>query len=210
MNHVLPPQYLRLFQSLQDKAPTVDYEDIELIFRQEFNGRTPHEVSPLSSPLSLSFSFSFSFLPLFSFIVQVFARFDPEPIASASIAQVHRAWLSDGTPVAVKVQKPYIRPQMKWDLLCYRVLVWCLDYAFDLPMYWTGLRLSFPCVVTEQVDNICETLTAESNFLIEAQNTKRVAVSGSWLINTYIRSENLRTTTHTSHTLLTSTARSVC
>ena len=68
----------------------------------------------------------------------MYATFDPVPIASASIAQVHRAWLEDGRAVAVKVQKPYIRPQMKWDLLCYRVLVWCLEKAFDLPMYWTG------------------------------------------------------------------------
>ena len=69
----------------------------------------------------------------------MFAKFDPEPVASASIAQVHKAWLSDGTQVAVKVQKPYIRPQMFWDLLCYRMIVWCLDRAFSLPMYWTGL-----------------------------------------------------------------------
>ena len=111
--------------------------------------------------------------------------------------QVHRAWLADGTPVAVKVQKPYIRAQMHWDLFCYRALVWCLDRAFELPMYWTGVMqfslfwdscapaptmLESPscCDIRSHtivaVDSICDTLTAEANFLTEAQNTKRAKV----------------------------------
>ena len=47
--------------------------------------------------------------------------------------------LEDGTQVAVKVQKPSIRDQMPWDLLCYRVMVYAFDYLFELPMYWTGM-----------------------------------------------------------------------
>lgn len=40
--------------------------------------------------------------------------------------------------MAVKVQKPSIRDQMPWDLLCYRIMVFAFDHLFDLPMYWTG------------------------------------------------------------------------
>ena len=57
----------------------------------------------------------------------VFDTFSPEPLASASIAQVHKATLKpgvggheDGLVVAVKVQKPAIEKQMEWDLFSYR------------------------------------------------------------------------------------------
>ncbi|MGD8585132.1 MAG: AarF/UbiB family protein [Chloroflexota bacterium] len=46
----------------------------------------------------------------------LFASFEPEPFAAASTAQVHRATLDGGLPVAVKVQRPHIRQQMKADL----------------------------------------------------------------------------------------------
>ncbi|MEI7969477.1 MAG: AarF/UbiB family protein [Betaproteobacteria bacterium] len=47
---------------------------------------------------------------------QVFADFDPVPFASASIAQVYRARLADGTPVVLKVRRPGIRPRIEADL----------------------------------------------------------------------------------------------
>ena len=47
---------------------------------------------------------------------ELYATFDPQPFAAASTAQVHRATLHDGTPVAVKVQRPYIAKQMKADI----------------------------------------------------------------------------------------------
>ena len=56
----------------------------------------------------------------------LFVEFSHEPLASASIAQVHRARLPpgpgeiEGKIVAVKVQKPAISKQMDWDLASYR------------------------------------------------------------------------------------------
>ncbi len=57
----------------------------------------------------------------------VFSTFSHEPLASASIAQVHKATLKhrvggmeEGHVVAVKVQKPAIEKQMEWDLFSYR------------------------------------------------------------------------------------------
>src|SRR5207247_2599263 len=47
---------------------------------------------------------------------KVFADFDREPTAAASLAQVHRAYLRDGRAVVVKVQRPGVREQIVEDL----------------------------------------------------------------------------------------------
>lgn len=47
---------------------------------------------------------------------ELFADFDPVPLAAASLSQVHRARLRDGTPVAVKVQRPGVTDQVEADL----------------------------------------------------------------------------------------------
>jgi len=47
---------------------------------------------------------------------ELYASFEPQPFAAASTAQVHRATLKDGTPVAIKVQRPHIFNQMKADI----------------------------------------------------------------------------------------------
>eukprot|EP00050_Salpingoeca_kvevrii_P001718 m.177494 g.177494 ORF g.177494 m.177494 type:complete len:541 (-) comp10438_c1_seq2:1159-2781(-) len=134
MNHVLPPEYLELFANLQDQAPSVPFAEIEQVFVRDFGRK----------------------------LSQVFVEFDEEPIASASVAQVHRAVLADGTQVAVKLQKPQIEYQLSWDLACYRLLAFVFEKAFELPIYWS-------------VDSTCESLTREIDFKIEAMNMERAA-----------------------------------
>lgn len=53
-----------------------------------------------------------------------FARFDPEPLGAASIAQAHRAWLPDGRAVVVKVQYPWLAASLRADLAILRACLW--------------------------------------------------------------------------------------
>jgi len=109
MNHILPPQYNSILSVLQDNAPRISYKRVEKVFYEDFKLK-PHEI---------------------------FMQFDDEPIASASIAQVHRAILNNGDVVAVKVQKPYIRHQMPWDMFTYSIVLYAFEKLFDLPIYWS-------------------------------------------------------------------------
>lgn len=62
---------------------------------------------------------------------QIYGRFDYKPIGSASIGQVHRAELKDGTPVAIKVQRPGVHEDFHRDVLLMRVFVW-LVFLFGI------------------------------------------------------------------------------
>ena len=85
---LLPPPFLDALATLQDDVEVVDYQEVEKIFKEELGVR----------------------------ISKAFASFETEPLASASIGQVHRAVLHSGKTVAVKVQRPGIRKRFIEDL----------------------------------------------------------------------------------------------
>ena len=60
-------------------------------------------------------------------VERLFAQFEPEPFAAASLSQVHRAQLPDGRTVAVKVQRPGIQDQIESDLTLLRFLATRLE-----------------------------------------------------------------------------------
>jgi ubiquinone biosynthesis protein len=96
----------------------------------------------------------------------VFARFDPEPVAAASIAQVHRATLPDGRQVAVKVQRPEVAERVHRDLDILRRLAARLERRTQ----WAAdLRL------TETVRAFADNVTGELDFAAEARNLQAVA-----------------------------------
>jgi ubiquinone biosynthesis protein len=64
-------------------------------------------------------------------VAQLFMEFDDAPLASASIAQVHRAKTRDGQEVAVKVQRPGIRDKLLQDLDLLRVLAQLLEKIIE-------------------------------------------------------------------------------
>lgn len=84
---VLPPEISQLFRELQKNAPPMKREEILGVFKESF------QCGP----------------------EELFFRFDWEPIAAASIGQVHQAWIDENTKVAVKVQYPKIVKAIKND-----------------------------------------------------------------------------------------------
>jgi aarF domain-containing kinase len=115
---VLPLPFQVKFSKLFDDAPQIPMSVVHSVFLSEF-GRSP------SGPDG------------------VFEYFDDNAIASASIAQVHRAmlWEKDERGrdqwVAVKVQKPDVGKQVEWDLAAYKFVSWMFEHwLFDLPLYF--------------------------------------------------------------------------
>jgi ubiquinone biosynthesis protein len=109
MANFLPDAFRDELETLQDQVPPRPYEDIQERLRQEFGGRGPDEL---------------------------FAEFSVEPVASASIGQVHKARLHSGEEVAVKVQYPDIEEIVQTDLRALRRIFGLLRrlmpaYGFD-------------------------------------------------------------------------------
>jgi ubiquinone biosynthesis protein len=92
----LPIEYCDALLGLLDRVPTASRDQVIGVFRHEFNS-----------------------LP-----EDIYERFDYEAIASASIGQVHRAQLRDGTDVAVKVQRPGVHHDFHRDVLLLRCFIW--------------------------------------------------------------------------------------
>ena len=92
-------------------------------------------------------------------IGELFATFEDAPVAAASVAQVHRATLADGTEVAVKVRRPNLRGRIEQDLRLLRLLASVLARAGAL-----GETLN----PTAIVDDLAETIRAELDFRREA------------------------------------------
>lgn len=85
---MFPPAWIEEFEKLHQRVPPSDYVLVHAELTKAL-GRPPEEA---------------------------FAEFDAEPMAAASIAQVHRAVLDDGTPVVVKVRRPGIEAKIEADL----------------------------------------------------------------------------------------------
>lgn len=99
-------------------------------------------------------------------VAEAFQEFDEEPLAGASIAQVHRAVMKDGTPVAVKVQRPDIRPVIERDLAILR------DLARFLEDHVPALSSLNPVDVIREFG---DALLLELDFRHEASNALRFA-----------------------------------
>jgi len=94
---------------------------------------------------------------------EAFARIEPEPLAAASIAQVHRATTQGGEPVVVKVQRPDIQAQIGSDLQVLRSLARLLEAVVEE----TGIYS--PVGIVEEFDRA---IREELDFVHEAENVR--------------------------------------
>jgi ubiquinone biosynthesis protein len=122
----------REFRGLLDRVPPADTGEVHKLLSEELGG----EPSDL------------------------FATFEEEPFASASIAQVHYATLHSGEEVVVKIQRPGIRRRVAADLQILR------RFAQAVELAKLGRRLSAQDVVADFSDNLAE----ELDFRLEAQS----------------------------------------
>jgi predicted unusual protein kinase regulating ubiquinone biosynthesis (AarF/ABC1/UbiB family) len=145
---------------LLDRVPPVSYETIRTVIAEDL-GAEP---------------------------AQLFSRFDPEPLAAASIAQVHTAELLDGTEVVVKVQRPGIRSRLEADL---RIL---MRIARLLERTSARGRMANPVAV---VEDFAATLGEELNFVVEARAMETFAAN----LRTFGKNDDVRVpAVHWSHT----------
>jgi len=139
---IVPSDVIAELEHLQDDVPPADPDEVRQMLEAELGGA----------------------------IHDRFATFDPEPLASASIAQVHRATLPDGRRVAVKVQRPGIESRIRSDLHILYSLAHLLAGRIALPGLYTpvGIVREFEAAMQLELD-----------FLQEARSAHRFRASFS-------------------------------
>ncbi|MFD9896149.1 ABC1 kinase family protein [Amycolatopsis sp. NPDC059027] len=134
---LLPPVFVEELGKLQDQVRPAPTEAVRAVLRAELGGE-PEDV---------------------------FAEFDPEPLAAASIAQVYQAKLKNGEDVVVKVQRPEVREQAERDVDIVRRVAVALDERAD----WARAL-----GVIDLADGFAAALAEELDFRTEARNIEAV------------------------------------
>jgi ubiquinone biosynthesis protein len=134
------PEWIAEFEKLQNRVPPVPFAEVREQLEADLGG--PPEA--------------------------VFARFDPEPIAAASIAQVYRATLHDGNEVIVKVRRPGIRPLVEADMRLLHRLATIVEAESP------ELRRYQPRALVRQLQ---ASLAAELDLAAECRHAERIAAA---------------------------------
>jgi ubiquinone biosynthesis protein len=128
--------YTDEFKKLLDKAPPFPFESARSIIETEFNAP----------------------------IEEIFMDFEETPIAAASISQVHRGILKDGSPVIIKVQRPGIKEIIETDLDVLRI------FARLMVKYVPDISFVNPVGIVEEFS---KSIRKELRFTLEAKNVER-------------------------------------
>ncbi|KAI5731827.1 hypothetical protein M8J77_016716 [Diaphorina citri] len=134
LEYLLPKEYVETMKVLHSKAPMSPMKDILAVLKEDL-GKDPSEI---------------------------FASIEPNPMGAASLAQVHKATLHDGSTIALKVQHRNVRDNANIDIKCMEALVHVVAWVFP--------EFKFLWLVDETKRNIPK----ELNFLEEASNITKV------------------------------------
>ena len=133
---MFPPAWIAEFEKLQSHVPPVDFVILE-----------PYLHAALGMPVN-----------------EAFTDFDPVPFAAASVAQVHRARLPDGTPVILKVRRPGIEKKIEADLRIMQHIARLAEHEIpDVHRYQPIMMLA----------QFRRSLRRELDLLMEAHNIDR-------------------------------------
>lgn len=164
----MPAPFQRELSKLQDSATPLPFEDVRRVVNEALgDGAADVSVARSFEPPGSSDRSGVgatSTAPEQSVPTppqKVFASFDREPVAAASLAQVHRAVTANGDEVAVKVQRPGLRRQFDVDLATMRLITSAVTVAFP--------SFDFTFLVPEFADR----LTRELDFELEGRMCER-------------------------------------
>jgi ubiquinone biosynthesis protein len=135
---LLPQEFMHELTKLQDDVPPFPYQQVKEVIENEFQQT----------------------------IEQIYSSFDEQPLAAASIGQVHLAKLQNGTNVVVKVQRPGIQSTIEVDLEIMMHLAGLMERHLD------GWDIHRP---TRVVQEFARTLEKELDYALEAAHTERFA-----------------------------------
>ena len=130
---LLPEPYIEELKRLQDDVGPISLEEVEQTIQEELGGR----------------------------LSKLFATFDPEPLGTASLGQVHAATLREGRAVIVKVQRPNIRASLAEDLAFFHELA-----EFMASHTSVGARVD----VIGVIQQLERALADELDYRVEARN----------------------------------------
>ena len=137
---LLPPPVTTELAKLQDQVPPAPWPQIHALLSDELGG-DPGEV---------------------------FKSVDPDPLASASLAQAHAAWRADGTAVILKIQRPGIDEQVTRDLDMIRRLTRRAESQSELARAYH---------LADLARGFADALAEELDFRIEARNIAVIAAA---------------------------------
>lgn len=134
---ITPPAVRRDLARLQSSVSPVDVEEIRAVVEQELGAR----------------------------VSTLFAEFDPEPLAAASLAQVHTARLRDGRPVVVKVRRPGVAEVVRSDMSVVDDVAGWLE---------THTTLESRLGLSSTLRDLGSAVVRELDYRLEARNLDRI------------------------------------